>query len=171
MADAGRRNIVLTGFMGTGKTTVGRILAERLAMEFVDTDELIEERHGPIPEIFEQQGEARFREMEWAVAQELSDRRDLVIATGGHMMLDPRCAGALEPASTVVCLTADPRTVLGRIARPGAAQRPLLRCGDPYERVKQLLEERAAGYARFRSVDTEGLDPQEVADAVVDLTS
>ena len=77
------RNLVLTGFMGTGKTTVGRILADRLGYGFVDTDEVIESRAGPIPEIFDRDGEEAFREMERSVARELSGRTGLVIATGG----------------------------------------------------------------------------------------
>ncbi len=82
------QNLVLTGFMGTGKTTVGRMLAEKLGMEFVDTDELIESRHGPIPRIFADRGESEFRAIEQEVARELGERSGLVIATGGRMVLD-----------------------------------------------------------------------------------
>ena len=109
MVSAQKRNLVLTGFMGTGKTTVGRILAERLGYTFVDTDEVIESRAGPISEIFEQRGEAGFRVLERDVARELADRRGLVIATGGRMMLDPTCRACLEPAADVVCLVGRPR--------------------------------------------------------------
>ena len=161
------RNLVLTGFMGTGKTTVGRILADRLGYGFVDTDEVIESRAGPIPEIFERDGEAAFREMERSVARELAVRTGLVIATGGRMMLDSECAACLEPVSDVVCLTADVDTVVGRATGPGAAPRPLLDAPDAPTRVRELLDERAEGYARFASVDTEDLSPDEVADAVM----
>jgi shikimate kinase len=82
------RNVVLTGFMGTGKTTVGRLLAERLGYGFVDTDALIVARHGPIAEIFAGRGEGEFRRLEAEVAAELADRTGLVIATGGRMLLD-----------------------------------------------------------------------------------
>ena len=167
MGPATKRNIVLTGFMGTGKTTVGRILAERLGYGFVDTDELIESRFGPIDEIFERDGEERFREMERSAASELSGHTGLVIATGGRMMLDGACAACLEPVSNVVCLTAPAGTVVERVAGPGAPPRPLLDAPDASDRVRGLLAERAEGYGRFASVDTEDRSPDEVADAVM----
>ena len=166
---AAERNLVLTGFMGTGKTTVGRILANRLGCGFVDTDDVIESRAGPIHEVFERDGEEAFREMERDLARELADRGGLVIATGGRMMLDPECAACLEPVSDVVCLTADAGTVLQRATGPDAVRRPLLDGPDASTRVRQLMVERAAGYARFAPVDTEGRSPDEVADAAMSL--
>ena len=154
--------------MGTGKTTVGRILAERLGLEFVDTDGLIESRSGPIPRIFEREGEAAFRGLERSVARDLSGRRGLVIATGGRTMLDAECAACLEPSADVVCLTAQPDTIVERATGPGAAARPLLDVADPAAAVRHLLSERAAGYGRFTSVDTEARSPEEVAEAVLD---
>ena len=161
------RNLVLTGFMGTGKTTVGRILADRLGFGFVDTDEVIESRAGPVPQIFERQGEEVFREMERTVARELADRSGLVIATGGRMMLDEECAACLEHEADVFCLTADPDTIIERIG--DTTKRPLLDIPDASARVRELLAERAGGYARFAAVDTEGRSPEEVADAVLSL--
>ena len=165
MGPAAEKNLVLTGFMGTGKTTVGRILAERLGYDFVDTDAVIESRAGPIHEIFERDGEAGFREMERAVARELAGRTGLVIATGGRMMLDPDCAACLEPGGDVVCLAADPETIIERVGDTGP--RPLLDVADPLARVRELLAERAEGYGRFAAVDTGGRGPGEVADAVL----
>ena len=165
MGPAAQKNVVLTGFMGTGKTTVGRILADRLGYGFVDTDEVIESRAGPIPEIFEREGEPGFRDMERSVARELAGRAGLVIATGGRMMLDPECAACLQPAGHVVCLTATVETTLERIG--DTAQRPLLDVGDAPTRVRELLAERAEGYGRFIAVDTDGCTPDEVADAVM----
>ena len=153
--------------MGTGKTTVGRILADRLGYGFVDTDEVIESRAGPIPEIFEREGESGFRELERSVARDLAGRTGLVIATGGRMMLDGECAACLEPVAWVVCLTADPDTIIERIG--DTARRPLLDVADPAARVRELLAERAEGYSRFASVDTGGRSPDEVADAVMSL--
>ena len=167
MGQAAKRNLVLTGFMGTGKTTVGRILADRLGFGFVDIDGVIESRAGPIPEIFEREGESGFREMERSVARDLAGRTGLVIATGGRMMLDGECAACLEPEADVFCLTAEPGTIIERIG--GTAQRPLLAGSDASERVRELLAERADGYARFAAVDTEGRSPEEVADAVMSL--
>jgi len=165
MGPAAERNLVLTGFMGTGKTTVGRILAQRLGFDFVDTDEVIESQAGPIHRIFERDGEEAFRKMERRTARELAGRAGLVIATGGRMMLDPECAACLKPAAHVVCLNATPETILERIG--DTAQRPLLDVGDAPTRVRELLAERAEGYGRFIAVDTEGLSPDEVADAVM----
>ena len=168
MGLAAGRSVVLTGFMGTGKTTVGRILADRLGYGFVDTDSLIESRAGAIHEIFRHKGEEAFREMERSVARELAGRRGLVIATGGRMMLDPECAELLEPGARAVCLTARADTVVERATAPGEAPRPLLDGPEPAERVRRLLAERAEGYGRFTTVDTEERSPEEVADAVID---
>ena len=167
MGPAAGRNVVLTGFMGTGKTTAGRILADRLGYGFVDTDEMIESRAGPIPEIFERSGEPGFREMERSVARELAGRTGLVISTGGRMMLDSECAACLEPTADVICLTAGTGTIIERIG--GTPRRPLLDGPDASERVRELLDERAEGYGRFDPVDTEGRSAEEVADAVMSL--
>ncbi len=161
------QNLVLTGFMGTGKTTVGRILADRLGYGFVDTDEVIESRAGPIPEIFDRLGEEAFRELERSVARELAGRTGLVIATGGRMMLDAACSACLEPGADVVCLAAHPGTIIERLG--DTDRRPLLEVPDASARVRELLAERAEGYSRFASVDTEGRSPEEVADAVISL--
>ena len=169
MGPTAARNIVLTGFMGTGKTTVGRILADRVGYGFVDTDEIIESRAGPIAEIFGRDGEAVFREMERSVARELAEQTGLVIATGGWMMLDAECAACLVPVSEVVCLTAGADTVVERVTGPDAAPRPLLKGSDASARVRKLLAERAEGYGRFAAVDTDGRSAEEVADAVMSL--
>jgi aspartate racemase len=156
-------NIVLTGFMGTGKSTVGRLLAAQLGRDFVDTDAIIEERHGPIPEIFEARGEPTFRAMEHGVATELATRTGLVIATGGGMLIDPATAEIL--GGRVFCLSA-PADELVRRVRPGAPGRPLLQTSDPAARIAELLRERAGAYSRFEPVDTSDLGPGEVADAI-----
>ncbi len=169
MGSGSGRNIVVTGFMGTGKTTVGRILADRIGYGFVDTDELIESRAGAIPAIFEREGERAFREMERSVARELAASSGLVIATGGAMMLDGDCARSLAPGAEVVCLTAGPEAIFARIAGSGTSCRPLLDTDDPGARVGSLLAERAEGYARFTAVDTEHRSPGEVADAVLEV--
>ncbi len=158
------RNVVLTGFMGTGKTTVGRILASRLGFGFVDTDELVEERHGTIAAIFTEQGEAAFRAMERDIALELGARSSLVIATGGRLMLDEDNAAALGEEGRVFCLVADTEEILERVrADESRLDRPLLAAADPRARIETLLAERAAGYRRFVQVDTDGRSPADVA--------
>ena len=160
------RNIVLTGFMGTGKTTVGRLLADRLGHEFVDTDALIESRHGPIPAIFGEHGEGWFRRLERDLAAELSERRGLVIATGGRMMVEAGNADALGSTGTVVCLTATVATLVERLT-PELSSRPMLAGHDPAARIAALLAERAPAYARFTPVATDGRSPSEIADEIL----
>ena len=162
-----QQTIILTGFMGTGKSTVGRLLAERTGRGFIDTDELIVTRAGrEIAHIFAESGEQVFREMEAEVAQELAGRPGLVIATGGRLMLDPANAAALGQDAHVVCLTATPAEILQRLADDGL-RRPLLAVDDPAGRVRQLLQARAAAYARFRQVSTSGKSPAQVADEIL----
>lgn len=157
-------NVVLTGFMGTGKSTVGRLLAELLGFEFVDTDALIVERHGPIPEIFARAGEAAFRRYEHGVAVELAARDGVVIATGGRLLLDPRNRDVLAASGRVFCLTAGLDTILARVAAEGIAHdRPLLAGPDVEARISALLAERAEGYAQFEPVVTDRRTAAEVA--------
>jgi shikimate kinase len=163
-----RRNIVLTGFMGSGKTTVGRVLAYRLGYEFVDTDALIEAEHGPIPQIFAEFGEGRFRQLERDAARALADREGLVVSTGGRMMVDPANAETLGATGDVVALTATVDTIVERVGGDAAAAtRPMLAGHDVRERITQLLAERAPAYARFVQIATDGRTLDEVADAVL----
>lgn len=160
-----REKVVLTGFMGTGKTTVGRLLATLLDYDFVDTDELIESRHGPISEIFKNSGQDKFRELEAAIAAELADTTGAVIATGGRMMLDRENAANLAAGAHVYCLVAKPEDIAERVA---GSDRPLLaEHDDPAARIEQLLNERHAGYSEFRAIDTSGRTPIEVAADIV----
>lgn len=164
-----RPNVVLTGFMGTGKTAAGRRLAGLIGYEFVDTDALIEQRAGrSVAAIFETEGEAAFRRMEAACAQELAARRGLVIATGGGMLLTKQNADLLEASGPVFCLTADVETLLERLAAE-AGQRPLLAAPDRRARMAALLEERAAGYGRFPQIKTTGKTVDNVAKEIAYL--
>jgi len=155
-------NVVLTGFMGTGKTTVGRLLADLLGYEFVDTDELIVELHGPVDEIFRDRGEDAFRAIERDVAAELAERDRAVISTGGRMMLDPVNAATLGARARVFCLTASPETIAARVLN--GPVRPLLAGPSPIARIRQLLAEREAGYAQFEQVATDNRTAAEIAD-------
>lgn len=165
---APRRNVVLTGFMGTGKTTVGRLLAERLGYDFVDTDAVIEAEHGPIPAIFAERGEGGFRRLERGVAADLAGRDGIVVATGGRMLVDAVNAKRLGATGDVFCLTATVDTILARVAGDGAAaSRPLLAGGEVRQRIVDLLAERASAYARFTQIATDGRAPDEVAAEIV----
>lgn len=166
---ANKVNLVLTGFMGTGKSTVGPRVARRLGMQFVDMDPLIEERAGMrIAAIFEAQGEAAFRALETALCHELAQQRGMVIATGGGALLNPTNRALLGSTGVIVCLTGDFETIMARVGP--ATDRPLLDADDRAARARALLEARAAAYAALpHHVDTTGLTPDEVADRVVRL--
>jgi len=161
------RHIILTGFMGTGKSTLGRLLASRLGRGFVDTDALIEARCGrTIAQLFAEKGEAAFRAWESAIAQELAQETGLVIATGGGLMLNEANAAALSHKSLVICLTADPTTILARIQQlPG--ERPLLNTANPLERIHTLLNERASLYNRFPQIATDQQTPEQIVDEIL----
>jgi len=160
------RNIVLTGFMGTGKSTVGRMLAQRLAMEYLDTDHMIERRHGPIPRIFEELGETGFREIERAIAKELSTDTGYVISTGGRFMLDPENVALLRDGNRIFCLVADLDVIMERVMRRRSS-RPMLVGDNPRERVEELMRERAEGYAAFEAVSTDERPPTRVVDDII----
>jgi shikimate kinase len=162
-----KQNVVLTGFMATGKSSVGRLLADRLGYEWVDTDALIESRYGAIPVIFSRDGESAFRRMEREIADELGDRTGLVISTGGRMMLDPENAALLGDHGRVFCLTAAPEEIARRVEAQDGSDRPLLAGDDSSARIEQLLEERTEAYARFEQVPTGGRTLEDVVDDVV----
>lgn len=163
-----KKNIVLIGFMGTGKTVTGRVLAEQTGMELVDMDAVIEQRAGiPISEIFATQGEAAFRTMERELAQELSQREGLIISTGGGIVLNPNNIADFEKNSLVVCLTASEETIFQRLENDST--RPLL-SGDKKEQIGALLQKRAPLYGAItHQIDGNRLDPQGRAEAILDL--
>jgi len=159
-----RPNIILTGFMGTGKTTVGRLLADLLGYDFVDTDQMIEARSGQcISEIFREKGEAAFRAMEASVAQELSEKEGLVISTGGRMMLDSANAAVLGKRGRIFCLVATPEEIVQRVTQNSEIQRPLLNAPNPMERVVELLQQRGEAYSRFPQLATSNKSAEELA--------
>jgi shikimate kinase / 3-dehydroquinate synthase len=163
-------NLVLAGFMGTGKTTVGQELATRLGMEFVDTDETIESQHGPIATIFAEHGEARFRELETELARELGKRKGLVIATGGRMILDPVNFKELSRNGRIFCLVATPDEIHHRIVNDEVRRdRPLLQVDDPRQRIIELMTERDREYQRFPQLTTDHGGPSVIADEVAAL--
>jgi shikimate kinase len=162
-------NIVLVGFMGAGKSAVGRIVADRLARTFIDMDTEIERREGRgIPDIFRDAGESYFRTLERALAAELSARKNLVVATGGGIVLHPDNIADFERSGLVVALEVSPEQVLERVKAD--VRRPLLQTPDKIGRIRELMERRRPQYdaIRFR-VDTNGRAPEEVASLVLAL--
>ncbi|MBU4532113.1 MAG: shikimate kinase [Eubacteriales bacterium] len=162
------KNIILIGFMGTGKTVVGRRLARILKRDFVDTDAEIERATGKsIRQLFAEEGEARFRSEESILCAKLARQEGLVIATGGGIVLNPQNVDRLREAGILIGLSADPEVILQRVGLRG--NRPLLRGGNKLERIKELLRERAGAYdvAEF-TLDTNFGTPEQNARAIVD---
>lgn len=166
-------NITLVGFMGTGKTTVGRLLEQRLGFKFIDTDQIIEESIGKtIAQIFESEGEPTFRSYEMQVVQQLNEKRKTIIATGGGLVLNVSNLHSLKKHSLVVCLWASPRKIWERVHNQ--IHRPLLEKPGAKEKVKQiarieeLLEIRKSVYREADLlVDTDNRDVQKVAATII----
>ena len=161
-------NIILTGFMGTGKTAAGKRLAKRLGWQFVDVDRLVEAgAKRPVARIFAERGEAVFRRLERRCISRLIHGRHQVIATGGGAFVDPQTRARLRASGPVICLTARPRVILERVGRR-IATRPLL-CGkgEPLDKIKTLLSRRARAYAQAdMTIDTSDLSIEEVTEQV-----
>lgn len=158
---------MLIGFMGTGKSAVGRRLAARLNRKFVDTDAEIEKLTGKsITEIFRKDGPVRFRSEEKLQVRKLSGQNNLVIATGGGMVLDQENVELLEKNGVLICLTADPEVIYQRVKNK--KQRPLLQKGNVKETVYRLLQERKGVYdvAEF-TVDTGQGSVEETVDIII----
>lgn len=166
-ATRGGPTVVLTGFMGTGKSTVGALLAERIGLEFLDTDAEIERRHGPIPAIFAEHGEAAFRAHERELAHEIAARRGLVVATGGGFVVDARNVAALADSARIFCLVADADEIVRRVTADTTAVRPLLAGDDPAGRVRELLAERRAAYGAYEQVPTDRRSPEAIVDDIL----
>lgn len=146
------KNIVLIGFMGAGKTSVGRTIAQKLGWTFLDTDQEIERLNGlPVHEIFRRYGEIRFRSEERLLAGKLVTRQRLVIATGGGMVKYPENVELLKQNGILVWLKVGPEIVLRRVGKR-AADRPLLRGKLNIEEIGSLLAEREAIYEKIADV-------------------
>jgi shikimate kinase len=156
-------NLALVGFMGTGKSTIGRLVAEQIQFGFVDTDELIEEQLGrSVSDIFAREGEAVFRQYEKQALEGLGRQRNLVIAAGGGLGADPANMESLKAHALVFWLVAAPETIWERVKTQ--THRPLLQGPDPLGRIRELLAAREPGYRQADVFIHTGLRaPREVA--------
>ena len=174
MTADGRRNIYLIGFSGTGKTNSGRMAAARLGWEFFEMDDEIESAAGKsIPEIFSEDGEDRFREIETEVLRRAAEQSHLVVSTGGGVPTREENREIMSNTGIVIRLTATPETISARLTASagarGRALRPLLGGDAPVERVRSLLAQRESAYATADGeINTEGLRHSDVADLIVD---
>ena len=164
-----KTSITLIGFMGTGKTVVGKALAEKLGKEFIELDALIEQKTGkPIPEIFQQDGEVTFRELEIEAAKEVSQKKNVVIACGGGIVLNKINIDRLKKESLIVYLTALPEVILKRTSSD-TNERPLLDTSNKTLAVKELLKFRKPFYERAAeiTIDTSKLDIDSVVGQII----
>jgi shikimate dehydrogenase len=165
-----KSRIILTGFMASGKTTVGKILAQKLGWQFLDTDQLIEAKmQKTITEIFEIYGETEFRRIESEILQEVAKIEKTVIASGGGIVLSEENRLLLKKEFLPIWLFAKPETVLLRINKDNQ-NRPLLNCANPLTKAKDLLNQRKNYYALSCEliVNTETRTPEQVAGKIYD---
>ena len=170
MEVTGTYNIILEGFMGSGKTTVSELLADKLELELLDTDQAIEEAEGKsINDIFAKEGEEAFRTMETELIQMVVSEhlREMVISLGGGLPLREENRKLLKKAGKVIYLRTTPETVYERLK--GDDTRPLLRCDDPLLRIKELIDARSDKYESAADiiVDTDGKEPEEIVEEIV----
>lgn len=164
-----KTSIALIGFMGTGKTVVGRLLAEKLGKEFIEMDALIEKKAGKsIPEIFRQQGETGFRELEIEVTRKIAGKKNAVIACGGGIVLNTINIDRLRQECVIVCLTASPEVILKRTSSDKDG-RPLLAVADRTRQIKELLKFRRHYYERSAdiTVNTSRLKVESVVARII----
>jgi len=162
--------IVLVGFMGSGKTSVGKELSKRLGYPFIDTDEIIESREGmPISLIFKEKGEGYFRDLERSVVHELSGVRDAVIATGGGVIKNKDNISDLSNRGALIWLKTEPEVILKRVMAEGG-KRPLLNVEEPLKEINRLLLEREPLYMQSDlTIDTSYITPGEAADEIIEM--
>jgi shikimate kinase len=162
-------NIVLTGFMATGKSAVGKKLSQRLGYAFFDTDDMIEKQTGhTIADLFAKGGEPAFRDLEAQTVALVALMDKAVIATGGGVPLRKNNMDELERNGRIFLLTASPEVIVRRLDL-ASVPRPLLSGSHPIDRVRELLREREKAYARYHEmIPTDSLNDQQVADLIAE---
>lgn len=164
------RNIYLIGFMGTGKTTVGKLLARNLGRVFIEMDEEIEKKENKkIVEIFSLYGENYFREKEKELLKEIAKKKELVVSCGGGIVIDKENREILKSTGIVFWLVASPQVIYQRTQ--GTSHRPLLNVDNPQRRIEELLCKRILFYQQtgHYSLDTSHLSPQEVVRKIIEI--
>jgi shikimate kinase len=161
------KNIVLAGFMGTGKTEVGRELARLLDLRLFDIDTEIENAEQmSINDIFKEFGEPRFREIETEMVRKISAKKNVIISTGGGVVLKDENMNALRQNGLLICLNARPETIFGRLQ--DNSDRPLLRVGNPLEKIRELLDLRRPCYEKAEiMIDTDNKTPLQIAEEII----
>ncbi|MDP8216892.1 MAG: shikimate kinase [Candidatus Kaelpia imicola] len=159
-------NLVLVGFMGTGKTEVSKEVAERVGMRYLSIDKMIEEREGMnINDIFKEKGEEYFREVERDIVKEVSCMDSVVIDAGGGVVLNNENIENLKSSGVVICLKARPEVILHRMRNK--TDRPLLNVRDKLTEINEVLDSRRFCYDKIeKSIDTSDLTIDEVAEQV-----
>jgi shikimate kinase len=144
-------NIVLIGFMGSGKTSIGKRLSLRMKWEFIDMDDFIEKREGmSINEIFAQRGEQYFRDIERELCQRFSEPKSKIIATGGGVIKNAGNMADLKKGGVVIYLKSNPETIAYNLRNDDT--RPLLRCDDKLGKIRELLEQREPTYKKYADI-------------------
>ena len=163
------RNIFLVGFMGTGKTSVGRALAARFNWEFVDLDERIEKRQQRrISDIFAVEGEVFFRQLEKEALKQVSFGDEQVVSCGGGIVIDNENIVLMKQRGILICLSASPEVIYERTR--GSSNRPLLNVPDPVARIGELLAQRSRYYAlAHETLDTSLMSVEEAAEYIEKL--
>ncbi|MDD4954707.1 MAG: shikimate kinase [Candidatus Omnitrophica bacterium] len=163
------KNIYLVGFMGTGKTTAGKILADRLKRKFIEMDEVIEkEEKKSIPEIFAKKGEQHFRTLENNLLKKISKETDLVVSCGGGLICNQENLKILKESGVVFNLTAKPKEIYERTKK--YTNRPLLNVNNPEEKIEELVKKRNPYYSKaHHTIDTSAISALEVAEKIIGL--
>jgi len=167
-----KSNIALIGFMGTGKTVIGKKVAEKLGKKFIEMDDLIVKKAGKsIPRIFKENGEIYFRELEIQVCKEVSKLENIVISCGGGVVINKINLDYLNQSSIIICLNASPEVIYERIIKEGKQKRPLLDNPDPLKTIIEILEFRNPLYrhATKYHIDTSYLSIDQVVDEVINI--
>ena len=165
-----KSNIALIGFMGTGKSIIGKKIAKKLNKAFIEMDDIIVENAGKsIPSIFKDDGEIRFREIEIQTCKELSKRKNTVISCGGGIILNKINLDYLNLSSVIICLNASPESIYERTMKDGKEKRPLLSNPNPMKSINDLLEYREPLYKRATNhhINTTNLSIEQCADEVI----